>query len=427
MTKGRCGLVVLVLLCLVTAARAEKEGVLRVAAGAAAGGDGSGKAPFATIGEAVARATELGGATILVGPGTYPIASTVSIRVPLVLRGSNVMEVDADGWPTGNIAPGTETKILGTAALGAATMIAVGSVSGPVLSGVTVENLTLDLGPGGGNDLDIAKTQDFLVRGNKVNGAAAFIGIFAAGSSGRIVGNYVSGVGCGTCVGGGDAASPAHIEYVGNRATGNRFGGILLNGSGTGLPETDSNLLDVDIEGNDLSGNIASPRFSFGIRIFVIRRDNGAIGDTQSDGNVVARIQGNRIVGNEMGMSIDAGFPYRQYGPVPQLCDARVYTGSFDISLRGNTLTGSHLTPALISFTRNSASFNPATRGAWQFLHGATYVIDDPEGSLTGYWLDHAETDRFTGGVCPADAAAEVLGNTLIYNGATVGYGYTVQ
>jgi hypothetical protein len=298
------------------------------------------------------------------------------------------MEIDADGWPTGNIAPGSETKILSTAALGAATMISVGNPNGPLLSGVTIENLTLDLGPGAGNDLDIAKTQDFLVRGNKINGAAAFIGIFTVGSSGRIVGNYVSGVGCGTCLAGGNANAPAHVEYVGNRATGNRFGGVLLNGAGTGLPETDANLLDVDIQGNDLSGNTASPRFSFGIRIFVVRRDNGAIGASQADGNVVARIQGNRIVGNEIGLSIDAGFPYRQYrsvpAPAPLACDTRIYTGSFDLSLRGNLVAGSLLTPALISFTRNSSSFNIATRGNWQYLHGATYTIDDPEGSLAG-------------------------------------------
>ena len=75
-----------------------------------------------------------------------------------------------------------------------------------------------------------------------------------------------------------------------------------------------------NVRNNDLSGNIGVPGFSFGIRIVILRRDIGLPGDTQSEGHVHASVTGTRIVGNEMGFSIDAGFPYRKVqtprGPV---------------------------------------------------------------------------------------------------------------
>jgi hypothetical protein len=53
-------------------------------------------------------------------------------------------------------------------------------------------------------------------------------------------------------------------------------------------------------------------------------------------------------------------------------------------------------------------------------LHNATYIITDPQGSLAGYLKDHPSTDPFVGGLCAADVASEILGNTLTYNGAVV-------
>lgn len=155
----------------------------------------------------------------------------------------------------------------------------------------------------------------------------------------------------------------------------------------------------------------------FGIRIFTIRRDNGAMGDAQFQGNVTALVQGNRLHGNRVALVVDAGFPFRQYGS-PVRCDERVYTGTLDLTLQGNSIEGSLLTPAWVLFTRVFAQ--PRQLRQFGYLHGSTFEVTDPEGSIVGSWLHHPEHDTWVDGVCSADATAEPLGNTLIYNGAVI-------
>ena len=53
----------------------------------------------------------------------------------------------------------------------------------------------------------------------------------------------------------------------------------------------------------------------------------------------------------------------------------------------------------------------------WQYLHAATFVITDRDGTLADAWIDHPEFDPFLG-PCPGDAAHEPLVNVLIYNDA---------
>src|SRR5262249_2907437 len=196
-------------------------------------------------------------------------------------------------------------------------------------------------------------------------------GYGAGGSSVVIVVNYIAGVGCGACIRGGYPDSPASIEFTGNRSVHNRNIGLLLGGASYGIPEH-GDRLDVIVIGNDLSENT-----SIGLRIFILRKDPP---DTQSSGAVHALIRGNRLVGNQIGISLDAGFPYRQVRVPPPsgplVCDTRVYTGTLDVTLIGNTLSGSLLTPALISFTRFQATLNSALLPFWQYLHNATYIIN---------------------------------------------------
>jgi hypothetical protein len=132
-------------------------------------------------------------------------------------------------------------------------------------------------------------------------------------------------------------------------------------------------------------------------------------------------VQDNRIAGNRTGIVIDAGFPYRRVGTT---CDERTFSGSVDLTLVDNTLTGSVLTPALVTFTRQTAARDPSTLSEWQYLHASTISISDRHGSLAGAWIDHPERDPFVG-PCPADAEREVLGNTLLYNGVAVPNGRT--
>jgi hypothetical protein len=115
-------------------------------------------------------------------------------------------------------------------------------------------------------------------------------------------------------------------------------------------------------------------------------------------------------------VTIDAGFPFRRVGTT---CDPRVYSGTFELELRGNTLSGSRFIPALIAFTRNQAALHQFPLDLWQYLHSATYDITDPDGTLADALIDHPEVDPFIG-PCPNDAAYELLDNRLIYNGTVL-------
>jgi len=386
--------------------------VIHVDDDAGPGGNGSGRYPFDNIADAFALAQSLGGAVVVVEPGQYPVSSTLRIQTPIDLRGSNVMEVDDAGRPTGSIAPGTETRIVGTAALGTSALLSVSPSDDGVLHGVEIRNFTFDSGPAR-DDLSVNRTQGYSVYANAFRGSATN-GIFSVASSGKIVGNYISDDVTGAAVAAGYPASPSSVEFVGNRVVRN-LAGLVLIGSTSRVPETGDEL-DVLVRNNDLSENNRVAGFSFGLRIFTINRPLGAPGDTQSTGNVRATIQGNRIADNQIGVTLDAGFPFRQVGP---FCDPRIYAGRFDLELRGNTVSGSLFIPALITFTRNQAALHQVPLDVWQYLHSAIYNINDDDGTLADAWIDHPELDPFVG-PCANDATHEALGNTLIYNGTVL-------
>jgi hypothetical protein len=156
----------------------------------------------------------------------------------------------------------------------------------------------------------------------------------------------------------------------------------------------------------------------FGIRVFMIRR---TFPDAQSSGDVQALIQDNRIDGNYIGISIDAGFPFRQIGAgAARVCDTRVYSGRFHLNLLGNQISNSVRSPGLISFTRFSATLNPTQRPQWQYLHDADFTIVDPQEELAGSIVDNPALDPFVDSFCAADTTQEALGNSLRYNGRLV-------
>src|SRR5437868_947800 len=197
--------------------------VIHVDAAARPGGDGSGRFPFDNIAAALSLAGSLGGAVVVVGPGQYPVSSTLWIQGPIDLRGSNVMEVDDAGRPTGFIVPGTETRIVGTAALGTSALLSVAPADGGVLLGVEIRNFTFDAGQARGDDLSFNRTQRYSVHENVFTGLATN-GIFSAASSGMIVGNYISNDLTGAAVAAGYPVSPSAVEFVGNRVVRNIAG-----------------------------------------------------------------------------------------------------------------------------------------------------------------------------------------------------------
>lgn len=136
-------------------------------------------------------------------------------------------------------------------------------------------------------------------------------------------------------------------------------------------------------------------------------------------GRVRARLVGNRIADNRTGLMIDAGFPARNRRASG--CDERTFSGQLGLSLRGNSVTGSLQRPSLVTFTRGQVITNASPLRDWQYLHDATFSIDDPELTLEEGLFDHAFADPFVndasnGGACPADETAEPLANSLIYN-----------
>jgi hypothetical protein len=378
---------------------------------AVVGGNGSGRFPYNNLTDALADARTTSGAVVInVAPGDYAVETSLVVDRPLELRGSSVLIEDADGLPTGAVAADTETRIFGSGPLGTQPLVAVGRSDAVVINDVGIHGFVFE-GTLGGIEVLVRRVQDYTIQDN-VFRAPGFLGMQTIASSGRAAGNHFSGVDTGAILAGGYSASPSNVTFTGNRSVENNLGGLLLNGASIGIPEL-GDQLDAVVSGNDLSNNTASPNSSFGLRLFILRRDPGAPGDSQSTGNIRALVQGNRIAANRTGILVDAGFPFRRVGTT---CDPRVFSGTIDLTLAGNTLADSLLAQSLVTFTRNTSALNPATLSLWQYLHGATFTITDPDGTLADAWIDHPERDPFLG-PCPGDDVHESLGNVLRYNG----------
>jgi hypothetical protein len=375
---------------------------------AAPGGNGSALLPFNNLADAVAMARAVSGfVTVRVAPGDYLLTDTLVIDRSIDLRGSTDQIYDADGWPTGAVVPGTATRVFSPN--GALTkLIAVDHGDGAVLRTVSIRGFLFDGTPSGTTML-LNRVQGYWIADNVFSGPAIY-GLQSVASSGHASGNYFSGVGTGAIFAGGYPESPSEVLFDGNRAVNNSTGGVVLSGASINIPELGDELNAI-VRDNDLSNNVGNQ--GFGLRALIVRRDANVLGSTQSSANVYAEITGNRLVGNRVGVFIDAGFPYRR---VDGGCDSRVYSGTMNLRFVRNTLSGSSLTSSLITFTRNTAAINPALLPQAQYLHGASVMISDRDGSLADAWIDHPATDPVIG-PCPGDATHEPLGNLLVYNG----------
>jgi len=293
-------------------------------------------------------------------------------------------------------------------------LIHVGRADGTVLRTVSVRGFVFEGTPGGASVV-LTRVQGFWIAENVFRAPAAF-GVQSVASSGRLSANYFSGVGTGAMLAGGYEESPSDVLFEGNRAVNNSTGGLLLNAASIGIPEYGDEL-NATVRNNDLSNNNATQ--GFGLRAFILRRDPGAPADDQSEAHLSGFITDNQIVGNRIGIVIDAGFPYRR---VNGGCDERVFGGTMRLSFTGNTLFGSSMASSLITFTRSSAAIGQAQLPQFQYLHGAVFNITDREGILSDALIDHPAADPFVG-PCAADATHESLNNFLIYNGQVQPFG----
>ncbi|AMO23696.1 hypothetical protein GCM10027034_37060 [Ramlibacter solisilvae] len=384
------------------------------------GGDGSNQAPFNSIETAVAYANGLSETpTIEVAAGRYPVSATLVIQKGMILRGSNRMLTDSDGFPTG-ADPQTESRIVGTAALGANRLVSIGANNGQTISPIDIRQLTFEAGPGMGDIMHLTGVQDFTIRSSVFVGSTTLpqptrgIGVLTNASSGELGGNFVRGLTAGVIVRGGSAASPANVTFHDNRSVGHGNGGVFLSGTSDGTLYS-GNQLNATVRNNDLSGSAFSAQ-GFGLRITVKSQDD-PIHDIDN-GHVTADVRDNRIVGNFTGIALDAGFTFRLIPPDDNVCDPRSFTGTLDLTFRDNAVSGSTGFPTVISFTRLQTTLGIPTAplSRCQYLHGATYSIDDRGGVFAGAKFDHPATDPFIG-PCAADLTNEPLNNVLTING----------
>jgi hypothetical protein len=388
---------------------------------AAPDGDGTSARPFATLADAVAAgrdawtAGNLDGVRINVRAGVYEITDSVEINYPLELRGEGDPGFDPAGLPLGVMVPGTDTRLV---AGSDASLISVFDTVDVSIVGFTFDpgSRTTTLA----SSLRVSKVQGFTIQNNVLLGG--FVGLELYASSGTIRANYISGSSCGACIDSGNSAHPARVTVLGNRIVENRASGLLLNGGGSKPADGTFTFLSASVRGNDISRQRGNAKTSTGVRIMIVKRDPPDA-FAQADGNVEVDLRDNRIEDNETGVMLDAGFPYRTLAGV---CDDRSYTGRIDLSLRDNIVSGNAYSQALIAFTRGSTAINTAQRPQYQYLHGATFTVDDRDRSLAGYLFDHPKDDPYLGS-CTGDQTRESLGNTLIVNGEIIPNGGNIR
>jgi len=398
----------------------EPRTVIYVNTGAAPGGDGSWRFPYRNLPAALneARATP-GAVTIRIAPGRYEVDSTLVIDRSLILHGSSELIRGPQGFPTGAVLPGTETKIVASASVGIEPLISVGREDGVVIRGVTIRNLVLKHVDLGATELTIRRVQGYRVADNVFRTGGRF-GLESIASSGKVIGNHFSRLQSGAILAGGYPESPSVVLFQGNRSVDNSLGGVLLNGASVFIPEHGDQLAAV-VRDNDLARNGA-----FGVRLFVIFRLPGLPGDTQETGNVHALLKGNRIRDNFSGVVIDAGFPFRELED--GACDPRNYSGSVNLRVEDNKLTGNLDSNLWVLFTRWPGIREPDALAAWDYLHATRIAISDPQGNFGQIFdgnsgqifYDNPMRDPHVGD-CPGDEDDELLGNVLRYNGERLG------
>jgi hypothetical protein len=353
---------------------------------------------------------------IHVSPGRYVEEWPLILDVPnLRLEGDTSLTVDASGLPTGFV-DSTETRLVAKPPLaGVQTILLLGPTSADLTGAdVTVQGLVLDAGNGGtavdGRDITIDRASGFSVLRNVLTGSA-LMGVDARASRGSIEGNFVSGLGCGSCLSAGNQDTPARYSFLRNRAIDNVYQGVLVAGSSydgvqdpallSTAPGTIFDSVTAVIDGNDLSDNNHAPDLSYGVRLFAIIP---GIPTAQSTGNLQVSVTNNTILNNSIGVSIEAGFAYRS--------DPRLWGANFHATFSGNAIVGSKGTAALMTFTSEYASIFPnELKKDYKYLEDSTIAISDPERDLAGYWFDNQAAD-------PIDGRS--LNNALTVNGITI-------
>jgi hypothetical protein len=124
----------------------------------------------------------------------------------------------------------------------------------------------------GDNAIDVQGVDGFTVRESRFFGWAAW-GIIANRASGRIIGNHAARVSVAAGVHAGPTNHRSRLTIEDNRFVENAGGGLLINSTALLLPGSSAPTEAVDgaieavVRHNDLSGNVLSAFFSFGLRV----------------------------------------------------------------------------------------------------------------------------------------------------------------
>lgn len=365
--------------------------------------------------------------TIAVAPGVFigavndtlntsPEQLPLTIDVPdITLLGSFVMPLDAKGRATG-IASGsagtTATTILASPGLisiktgntldkYAEPLIVVNShPNGPHGDGAIIEGFILQSGNDtpsavvGGNAVWAMRAKDLVVRGNQIEGGFSEP-IEMRASVGTIDRNVLTGKGgsCAMCIFG-----PGDYQVTSNRQVGltGRLAVLVFPTIFTAVPPNveqltlaATSLVTATVSNNEFRDHQEVP-FGIGVRV-------AAIGPGAPDvvGTAQVVVQDNDLSSNRFGVVAEAGFVVAN--------TAR--RGSIDLTLKGNTITGSCEVGLLVAFNSQSAAVGIAAGLPTQ---NASYTLNlGGNIAWTDAWYSH-----------PA-----AMGNTLMVDGQPVATG----
>lgn len=330
----------------------------------------------------------------------------------LDLAGESRFTRDAEGWIEENSVTDA-TIIKSEAALpGYLALILMGLTEGASGDDVTVRGFVLDGNTqpsSAGILIGVDRAQRFLIRDTyQIN---ATYGVIAQGSSGFVEQCFMSHLGEGVLVFGGNATNwPSEVTVRNTRSIGNSFGGLaffgssfITNGSsavaefgaykGVFQPITFTGAVDRTVGHiihNDLSGNNADLTLTSGLRMALI---GPSLPAGQSAGHLAMTVIGNRLNDNAHAFTVDAGFPFRS-SPTD-------LAGSFTGWFENNEATGSLTAKALVTFTRNNAAETlPGAMATWKYLVNSGYQVmyssgefDETSGPGGHVWIDNPDVD----------------------------------
>jgi hypothetical protein len=330
-----------------------------------------------------------------------------------------------EGWIDENSTPTDATVIKSEAPLvGNLALILIGVTPGMAPDDVTVRGFVLDGNtPVDGNGFLIVadRAQRFQIRDTRQSNAT--YGVAAEGSTGAVEGCFMTKLGEGVLVFGGNSTWPAEITVRDTRSIENAFGGLVFFGSAfapnssfppladfgayTGVfqpvPFSGADITVGHVIHNDLGRNTASLNSTSGLRMALIGPN---LPPEQSAGNLFMNVSGNRLNGNAHAFIIDAGFPFR--------ASSTDFAGLFIGLFEGNEATGSLTAKALVTFTRNNAAETlPGSMAAWKYLANSRYQVfyssgefEPASGSSDRVWIDNPSSD-------PGDAS-RMANNELV-------------